>query len=114
MSLPALKMVTSPCSNTTRTAASACAWSSASAMVAYMAAVMEFFLSTRFSVMVVTPASVWTRMSLMGNLQIQIKRLEFKPDAADAMGLTQGGWSPSLFEVNDLVGRGQQGPVGAP
>jgi hypothetical protein len=27
---------------------------------------MEFFLSTRLKVRVITPASVWTRMSLMG------------------------------------------------
>ena len=71
MSLPALNTVASPCSSTTRTAASALAWSSASARVLYMAAVMEFFLSTRFSVRVITPASVWTRMSLMGMLQYQ-------------------------------------------
>ncbi len=63
MSLPALKMATSPWNTTTRTAASWAAASSASAKVAYMAAVREFFLSTRLKVMVVTPASVWVRMS---------------------------------------------------
>jgi hypothetical protein len=41
----------------------ACA--SASAIAAYMATVIEFFLSTRFSVIVITPASVWVRMSVM-------------------------------------------------
>ena len=37
----------------------------ASAKAAYMAAVMEFFLSARLKVMVQMPSSVWTRMSLM-------------------------------------------------
>ncbi|MCO4095225.1 MAG: hypothetical protein HEQ37_18185 [Acidovorax sp.] len=40
----------------------------ASAMAAYMSRVMEFFLSTRLKVMVVTPASVWTRMSCVATL----------------------------------------------
>ena len=63
MSLPALKTVASPCSTTTRTASSVAAEFRASAMLLYMAWVMEFFLSTRLSVMVRTPASVCTKMS---------------------------------------------------
>ena len=63
MSLPALNTVASPWSTTTRTASSVAALVSASAMRLYMAWVMEFFLSTRLSVMVRTPASVCTRMS---------------------------------------------------
>src|SRR3990167_9900951 len=66
MSLPALKVVSLPWNSTQRTAGSASAASSASASAAYIAAVMEFFLSGRLKVSVVTPASVWTRMSLMG------------------------------------------------
>jgi hypothetical protein len=34
-------------------------------MAAYMVEVMEFFLSRRLKVMVITPASVWVRMSDM-------------------------------------------------
>ena len=59
MSLPALKMVSWPWNTTTRTAASPSACASASAIAPYMAEVMEFFLSTRFRVRVITPASVW-------------------------------------------------------
>lgn len=66
MSLPALKMVGSPWISTQRTAASPSAAASASASSPYMLPVMEFFLSTRLKVRVITPASVWTRMSLMG------------------------------------------------
>ena len=58
MSLPAEKMVSWPWITTARTALSPEAASSASAMAAYMAAVIEFFLSTRLRVMVSTPASV--------------------------------------------------------
>ncbi|MCY1241984.1 hypothetical protein D3C87_1522740 [compost metagenome] len=65
MSLPALKIVGSPWISTQRTAASLSAVASASASAAYMLLVIEFFLSTRLKVMVITPASVWTRMSLM-------------------------------------------------
>ena len=65
MSLPALKMVASPWISTVRTALSCSACASASASSAYIAPVMEFFLSRRLKVMVITPASVWTRMSLM-------------------------------------------------
>jgi hypothetical protein len=34
-------------------------------MAAYMDEVMEFFLSSRLKVMVITPASMWVRMSDM-------------------------------------------------
>ncbi len=63
MSLPAEKMVSWPCSSTTRTATSPAAASSASASAAYMSAVMEFLRSRRLKVRVITPASVWLRMS---------------------------------------------------
>ncbi|MNN81577.1 hypothetical protein D3C81_1984160 [compost metagenome] len=63
MSLPALKMATSPWNTTTRVAASALAFSSASASAEYIDAVREFFLSTRLNVIVVTPCSWCTRMS---------------------------------------------------
>ena len=65
MSLPALKMVASPWISTARTALSSAAFASASASSAYIALVIEFFLSSRLKVRVITPASVWTRMSLM-------------------------------------------------
>ena len=57
MSLPALKMVSWPCITSTRVVVSAAAASTASASAAYMAAVMEFFLSSRLNVRVATPAS---------------------------------------------------------
>jgi len=63
MSLPAENTVSWPWITTTRTAASSCALASASARVAYMAAVIEFLRSSRLSVMVITPASAWTRTS---------------------------------------------------
>src|SRR5688500_15540560 len=66
MSLPALKMVASPWISAARTAPSSAALASASASSAYIARVIEFFLSRRLKVRVITPASVWTRMSLMG------------------------------------------------
>ena len=66
MSLPALKIVASPWISTARTAPSCSAWASASASSPYIAPVIEFFLSRRLKVRVITPASVWTRMSLMG------------------------------------------------
>src|SRR5450830_613775 len=65
MPLPALKMVSWPWNTTARTASSASACASASAMAVYMAPVSEFFFSTRFRVMVITPALVSTRMSVM-------------------------------------------------
>ena len=71
MSLPALKMATSPWNTTTRTLASCSAAARASAMAAYIVVVMEFFLSTRLKVMVVTPASVWTRMSLVVSVMVK-------------------------------------------
>ena len=40
-------------------------------MAAYIVVVMEFFLSTRLKVMVVTPASVWTRMSLVVSVMVK-------------------------------------------
>ena len=76
MSLPALKVVSLPWNTTQRTLASSSAASSASAKVAYMAAVIEFFLSGRLKVSVVTPASVWMRMSLM--FQSALSRSEFR------------------------------------
>jgi hypothetical protein len=75
MSLPALKTATSPWNTTTRTLASACAAASASAMAAYMVVVMEFFLSTRLKVMVVTPASVCTRMSWVASVMVVFWRI---------------------------------------
>src|SRR5450759_3364980 len=59
MSLPALKIVSCPWNTTTRTATSASACTSASAMAAYIGREIEFFFSTRFRVMVITP-SVWS------------------------------------------------------
>ena len=66
MSLPALNTVSWPCNTTARIAGSASACASASASAPYIAAVREFFLSTRFSVRVITPASTWLRISVIG------------------------------------------------
>ena len=71
MSLPALKMVSWPWNTTARTAGSACACARASAMLVYMAAVMAFFLSTRFRVMVSTPALVSVRISLSLSFMVE-------------------------------------------
>ena len=63
MSLPAEKTVSWPWMTTARTATSWLADSSASASALYMSAVMEFLRATRFSVIVITPASTWVRIS---------------------------------------------------
>lgn len=65
MSLPAENTVSCPWNTSTRTAASVAACVTASAMVAYMAEVMEFLRSRRLKLTVQTPPSVWTRISLM-------------------------------------------------
>ena len=65
MSLPALKIVASPWISTARTSLDCSAVASTSASSPYIALVIEFFLSSRLKVRVITPASVWTRMSLM-------------------------------------------------
>jgi len=65
MSLPALNTVSWPWMSSTRTAASDCPRSMASARLAYIAEVIEFFLSRRLKVRVITPASTWVRMSVM-------------------------------------------------
>ena len=57
MSLPALNTASWPWNTTQRTVSSAWAASSASARLAYIADVMEFFLSGRLNVRVVMPAS---------------------------------------------------------
>ena len=66
MSLPALKIVASPWISTARTAPSCVGLAPAHRPVRRTSrSVIEFFLSRRLKVMVITPASVWTRMSLM-------------------------------------------------
>jgi len=64
ISFPALNTVSCPWKTTTRTSGLASACCKASAISAYMAEVIEFFLSIRLNVMVITPASVWVKMSL--------------------------------------------------
>jgi len=71
MSLPALNTVSWPWNTTTRTLASARACSMPSASAAYMSLVIEFFLSVRLKVRVMTPASVCKRMS---DMQASTKR----------------------------------------
>jgi hypothetical protein len=65
MSLPAEKIVSCPWITTTRIVSCSAAWSRASAMLAYIADVIEFFLSIRLNVMVMTPSVTSVNMSLI-------------------------------------------------